>query len=72
MDRLLSAAEHPVLGRLGITATTAAPERDEAILLADLEERVSDEELARLERERLFVWREEFGEPPPGLGSEPT
>jgi hypothetical protein len=70
VDRLMSADEHPILGRLGISPGTPPAERDESILLAYLEERVGDEDLAHLTRDGLFEWRDEYGEPPDALRAD--
>ena len=65
--RLRSADAHPVLGRLGIAPDVSPAGRDEQILLAHLAEEISDAELARLVRDGLFEWRDEFGESPEGF-----
>lgn len=70
VDRLMSGDEHPILGRLGISPGTPPAERDESILLAYLEERVGDEDLAHLTRDGLFKWRDEYGDPPDVLRTD--
>ena len=70
MERLLSVHDHPILDRLGIGPDTPPADREERILLAYLGEEIGDAQLAILAREGLFAWRDEYGDPPEGLGSE--
>lgn len=66
--RLHSSESHPVLSRISVTSSTPADDRTEAIWLAYLAEEVTDDELARLAREGVFVWDESYGECPAAFG----